>query len=987
MKITLTESRHGNQHQNRAAKRARTKKACQALMETMEPRLLLSGTYLVGDITGTWSLAGLDKAGALTFNGTGGITAGSWTNQDGSPVTQVVPGINSVDTVGSGGAVGLTLTTVPTGGTVNTTTTLTGTINATKDVVALNDESTVGPLTTINGLELLVQHNGTFATADLAGTWNIAAQDLRGTVTINAQGHITGGQVYLETNQQETKITGGTANLNVDGTGALSITTGFTGANSAFGTLTLGITMNTAKDTLVANDSTIGQAGAPAEMAVLLKSSGTYKPADIIGTTWTLSSAQGAGTFTFMTGGKVSGTITKNDGTTAIISGNYTLGGNGTLITNLTETSGGTVRKLSLFGAVDRSKNLIALDRGIQNPQNQGSSLTILTNASNHAPTERALAVLPQSAFQATSVSIDYPTLLAATSANDLDKDPLSCLITDAPAAAGTLSITHDSVTVPVVPGTTLMVEGDTLTWTPAAGDTGQVDAFSVIASDGTVTAANPTQIVISTSAIAVVSAVSKGGNVLEADAGTSKGRGSIVITRAGGDQSQPLTVTLGVSGDAQQGVNYNLIAPDGHTIISAATATVTIPAGQNSVTLTLVPLQDNVVDPTLHVAVTVLADPDAVSPFYTPSAHAAAHVDVIDGDPLVTITDVGPTILEGAQNVRTFIITRLPAQGGNINGSLTVNLAYSGTFDVADDLTAPASVTFGPGEVKKVVTLSTTDDGVAETGQTLIATISGTGFAGTGTSATVHVIDASPVVGITAVKSVALEAQPATKFGEFIIHRTGSTVLPLTVDFSTAAGGDFGTQGTHYILTDASGNTLTTSVVIPANSANVEVILTPIDDFANDPTLNATVTLQPDATPSYHIAPNFTTGVVEIINNNRFPTIANNRVTESTTLNTALSLSFDQLVSLIGASLATGETNGTLQLEVTASLAGTLQVIPSGGIQTAAGVGTVLSAGDVLIWTPPTGLRASHLPAFTLSAVDGVLQSLHSSLFLVSIP
>src|ERR1041384_797071 len=106
----------------------------------------------------------------------------------------------------------------------------------------------------------------------------------------------------------------------------------------------------------------------------------------------------------------------------------------------------------------------------------------------------------------------DYPALLLASLAGDVDRDAISFLITDVPAASGTLAITHGGNTSAVVPGVTMMVSGDTLTWTPPDSVQGQVEAFSIRASDGTALAAGATRMVVNTSPLAVISAVvSKG--------------------------------------------------------------------------------------------------------------------------------------------------------------------------------------------------------------------------------------------------------------------------------------------------------------------------------------------------------------------------------------------------------------------------------------------------------------------------------------------
>ncbi len=967
--------------------RHKFQKAC---LELLEPRTLLSGTYALGNFTGDWTLGGLAKAGSLTSGGNGNITAGTWINQDGSPNTLVVADTNSAYTISTLGAVGVSLDTIPTGSTVGSSTSLTGLINATRDIIPLNELS--GGVPAFNGLDILVNHTGTFTTNDLAGTWNIAAADYRGTITVNAAGHVTGGQLFLESNQKSAKITGGTAIMNANGIGTIAFNTNLNASSSTFATVSLDITMNSSKDTLVSTNASIGQPASaplsgtvPAELGVFTKTAGTYSSADVIGVTWTLDSSLGTGSITFNANKTISGTLNSVDGVVRTLTGNYAVGGNGTLTTNITATAGANVTHFSLFGAIDRGRNLIAMDRSIANP-GSNSSLTILSSAANHAPTERAKAVLLQSAFQSSAITIDFPTLVTATSVNDFDGDTLSFQITAVPSASGILAITHNGSTSVVIAGTTVMVAGDTLTWTPALTAKGDADAFSIKATDGEDFAANATQIFVNTSALPLVSALSNHPFALEADAANHKGDATITIERAGGNQTTSSTITLSVGGTATQGVNYELLASDDATILSSSAPAVVIPANKSSMTLFVHPLDDNTVDPTLTVTVTVAADPNSSSSSYTPSVKATAHVQVIDKAPLVTITPRQPSILEGSASQNTFIITRLAAQGGDVSGSLTVDLAYSGTFDTADDLFAPTSVTFGAGEVKKIVTVTTVNDNIADPTETLIATISGTGFTTSGTtSASVLVLDAAPVVSVSLVNADALEAQ-TSKAAHFVIKRTGSTADSLTVDFTTAHGGLFGTLGSNYTLTDASGNSLTNSVVIPAGKSSEAITLTAIDDGMNDPTLHPVVTLEADGGPTYHVA-TADSVTMSILNDNRRPTIANATASALTPLNTALDLSYDQLISLTGAELASGETNGTLQLEVTAEFRGTLQLIPDNSTTSiTAVVGTIIDSGDTLVWTPPTGHSGDTLAAFSLTAVDGTLAAKGNTKFSVGL-
>jgi hypothetical protein len=974
------------QHQSKIKNRGGRKSTIPFLLDPLEPRLLLTSSYIPTYLEGPWSLAGLSSSGNLAFDDVSALTAGTWTSSDGA-THLLVTGTNSTFAITPTGSVNLSLESALPNATVSSLIPLTGLITGTRDFLALYEtaDSTPAP----GGLTLLVNHAAAYTIADLAGTWSIAGADFRGAVTLDALGHVTAGTLTRESNQHSAAISAGTATLNANGTGTLAVSTRFTDDDADLATLAFTISLNAAKDTLLAANANIGQPQSPsgtglAHLTLLVKSAGTYARADAALAPWTIASSLGTGTLAFSNSGNLSGNLLATDGTPWTLSGTYALSSTGAATLTLTASHAGTTQHFTFTGAMNRAKNLIALDRSAANAD-ADSSLFLLVNATNHAPTELSSALWPSPAYHASNITIDFPHLLAAAGINDLDNDPLSILITDVPAESGTLWITHGPLTSAVVPGATSMVAGDTLTWTPSISADGPVHAFSVLASDGTVSAANPTDLLVDTHPIALVSAKATIPLALETKAGTHLGDGKIQIARSGGDQSQPLTVTLTIAGTAQRGTHFRLLAPDGVTELTVDSPTIIIPAGKASVTLTVTPLEDHVVDPTLTVLVSVANDPNTTSSAYAPALISTATVSVLDGSPIITVKPYARSIKEGAANVRAFTVTRAAAKGGNLAGTLTVGLAFSGTFNTASHFTAPAAITFLPGQTSKTIILSTTDDGIAEDTMTLIATPTGDGFFSNG-PATLNVLDASPIVTVVATRNYALEANPAKFPGRFTIRRTGSTAAPLTVDFATASGGIFGTLGTNYALADAAGNPLTNAITIPARAGSATITLTPIDDGANDPTLQATLTLQPDAVPTYHVG---TAGqaTVAIRNLDRAPTVSQTTAAQTTTVNTALTLTHSQLAVLMGAALAAGETHGILQLKVSAVTAGTLQIqYAAGGAAVIATPGTLINAGDTLIWTPPAGAHDLTYNAFTLVAQDGTVASALATRFRVAV-
>jgi hypothetical protein len=87
----------------------------------------------------------------------------------------------------------------------------------------------------------------------------------------------------------------------------------------------------------------------------------------------------------------------------------------------------------------------------------------------------------------------------------------------------------------------------------------------------------------------------------------------------------------------------------------------------------------------------------------------------------------------------------------------------------------------------------------------------------------------------------------------------------------------------------------------------------------------------------------------------------------------TALTITYDRLRSLSDASDPNNDAIGFVIKSISAN--GNLQIV-TGGVTRAAVVGDVLDAGESLIWTPAVGVTGTAIPAFTVKATDGLLES-----------
>jgi hypothetical protein len=106
-------------------------------------------------------------------------------------------------------------------------------------------------------------------------------------------------------------------------------------------------------------------------------------------------------------------------------------------------------------------------------------------------------------AYSPTPYNIPYATLLAASNAADSNGQPIQFRITA--VQNGTLSIVHNNATSNVVPGLTngtLFGPGDTLVWTPPGSAKNAVNAFAVVAFDGTANSAQAVPVAINVQAL-----------------------------------------------------------------------------------------------------------------------------------------------------------------------------------------------------------------------------------------------------------------------------------------------------------------------------------------------------------------------------------------------------------------------------------------------------------------------------------------------------
>ena len=279
---------------------------------------------------------------------------------------------------------------------------------------------------------------------------------------------------------------------------------------------------------------------------------------------------------------------------------------------------------------------------------------------------------------------------------------------------------------------------------------------------------------------------------------------GAFTVTRTGGGTTTPLTVAYTVSGTATSS-DY-----------AALPGSVTIPKGKTSATIAVTPADDDTIESTETVVVTLT--PQTA---YIVGTVNTATVEITSDDvpPTVTVSAFDSAAAEPSAP-GSFRITRT----GRTTTSLLVSYSVSGTATSGTDFTTlTGSATIPAGATFATVTVTPIDDTTVEIPETVIVTLTESTRYTIGFSSTATVIitddDVLPTVSISATDAAAAEPSGT---GTITVTRTGGTTTALTVSYTL---GGTATSGSDYSAAPAS------SLTIPIGATSATITVTPIDD------------------------------------------------------------------------------------------------------------------------------------------------------------
>ncbi len=730
-----------------------------------------------------------------------------------------------------------------------------GSLSNTGDFIAFNPQLPVAGASDAQ-LGLLVNNsNDDFSNADMVGTWDMAGANMRGTITLNANGQITGGS--FRTGEGENgSITGGTYTIDTQGNVTFSVNTNTdnvpverTGA------------INNSGDLIIINNPELIGGGDP-DLVMLVKRGGTYSNADMRGV-WGFHSQFTQGWLAFDGAGRITGgQVTEEEGFDIVgITGTYSVSSNGGFTLNITSArrkdTGETLSNISWTGAMNRSKNVAAatqtrlpLDPG--DPDSDEADLIVLVNSANLAPRLTTISNFTGAVEQIQYTFTGEELFNKSNAADELGLGVLSFRITS--LGSGTLTINGEQAEVG-----DFIDSDDDVVWTPASGANGTITAFSVVASDGILQSATPVTVKFVTTLKPVIS-VTKTKDATETS-GQTTGKGVFTIARTGAT-TQALTVRYIVIPTATAGLDYN----------DTLTGEVVIPIGRSSVTIDVLAIDDTIAEPTETVTLS-LVHHDAYN-LDANTAKRTATVNITDNEPTVSVSKTKDATETSGQTTGkgTFTFTRT---GGTTTQPLTVFYSLSGTATEGSDYNALSGEVVIPiGKTSVTLDVLAIDDAIAEVSESVIVTLEADQAynldANTAKrTATVNITDNEPMVSVTATDNSATESSVVTTArATYTLARTGATPQALTVKFDLSGNATLGDDYTIRALQGGVATDLTDTVVIPAGAASIVLTVQAVDDSNIEGTESITLTLQAD--DAYSATPGRGQANVTIIDNDK---------------------------------------------------------------------------------------------------------------------
>ena len=492
-----------------------------------------------------------------------------------------------------------------------------------------------------------------------------------------------------------------------------------------------------------------------------------------------------------------------------------------------------------------------------------GNPITVVagTNAGNNWTASAAAFVTLVKTADATEGGANGTFTLTRTGSTAAD------LIVRVSAPGGTATLTTDYTLSPA-----LTDDGNFRTWTILAGqaslnvsvapvnDTSaegpETISFSLVSNGnnyiGSASAATMT-LIDNDTALPQVSV-----NVTDPYSTETPGDTATLVVSRTGATTAALNVVVAWSGTAVNGTDY-----------AAQPTTVTIPGGQASATLTIVPANDTAIEGPEDATITISSN----AAYVRDTSAQAATVNITDDDtPVVSVAALDANAAEAGRDPGVFLITRT----GSTTAALTIYYGVTGSALHGTDYYAlPGQITMPAGAVSVPVVITPYDDDLGEpdpeTVVLSLTTYNNTYQLGTAFSATVNIAD-NDDLPVVAVRAGTSPSEPSTA-GTFIIRAIGSATGNITVNYTlsgTATAGSDYTAPSGSVTLSANGSVETTVTIPTLNDATLEdtetivLTLTPGAGYKIYNDGSATLRLKDDDSGEHVMVSTWNDGVAE---------------------------------------------------------------------------------------------------------------------------
>jgi Calx-beta domain/Domain of unknown function (DUF4114) len=304
----------------------------------------------------------------------------------------------------------------------------------------------------------------------------------------------------------------------------------------------------------------------------------------------------------------------------------------------------------------------------------------------------------------------------------------------------------------------------------------------------------------------------------------------TFTLTRANAKTNNAITVYYTLSGRATAGVDY-----------ANVTGSVTFLAGQNTATVTISPIADNIPEGIESVILTI----DEGIGYNLSDRSKQARITIADNNSQIeqplTVSIESGSVIEGSTGTRSAVFNVTLNKPSEVDVTVDVS-TLDGTAIAGSDYTALNKVTvyFAPGETTQQITVDITADRTLEPDETFTLNLSDPTNATLGNStATGTIFDDDTPLTLTVSDADAAEIKTGETQnpGQFIITRGGDLTKSLTVKYTLSGTS---TNGADY-------QRLTGTSIFAVGSDQAIVDIKPIDDKIYEGTETVTLSFSTD--------------------------------------------------------------------------------------------------------------------------------------------